>query len=664
MRSVQASLAALAGLALVLAPGAASAAAPILLSGPVTDQVGAVSGDEDAILQAIDDLENDTGIGLYVAYVDDFSGSSPQAWADATAVDSGLGTDDLLLAVATDERQYTWSVASGFPLSDGQLNQVAADRIAPELADGNWAGAAVGAAEGYRDAYNGTGSSSSSGGGSSFAWILILLLVAAAAIGLYFWFKKRRRGAEAGAPSAAKQQKMSTEQLNAEANRLLVETDDAIRTSEQELGFAEAEFGAEHTAAFTAALAAAKTGLSESFKIRQELDDDVPETEPRRRQMLSAIVDRLVKADKELDAKAEDFDKLRNLGQRAPEAIAALKERGEALPPKIAEARTALASLQERYPASASATVRDFPDTAEDRLRFAQTSLSGADAAVTADDRGRAAVLLRAAEEATGQAEQAVDAVGRRSKEIDAAAAQLGAVLDEAAANAAEARQVAAGAPNGRATADKAARLDAVLAEVRAAQAKGPVDPLDATANVERAAAELDRELQALQGAVANAQRARAQLDQVLLSARSTTAAVEDYVNTNRGAVGPEARTRLNEAKLQLSQAEALKDTDPAQALSLAQRADQLANAAASAAQQDVQGYLAPSNPNKGASPMGGSAGAMLGGILLGGMLGGGGGSNRSSHGGFAGGGRRRSAGPGSFGGSATRGRRGGGGRF
>ncbi|MCD0444712.1 TPM domain-containing protein [Glycomyces sp. A-F 0318] len=654
------SLAVLAAAALALVPGPASAAAPLLLSGPVTDRAGAVGDREDDVLAAIGDLEEDTGMGLYVAYIDDFGGYDPQDWADTTAVDSDLGTDDLLLAVAIDERRYTWSVAAGFPLTDSQLNRVAADRIAPELADGNWVEAAIGAAEGYRAAYRGEGAS----GGSSFVWILVLLLAAAAAIGLYLWFRNRRRGGGAAAPvpSPAKRQKMTTERLNAEANRLLVETDDAIRTSEQELGFAEAEFGAEHTAAFTAALAAARTGLTESFKIRQELDDDVPETEPQRRQMLSAIVDRLVEANRELDAKADDFDRLRDLGRRAPEAVAALKERGGALPPRIAEARAALTSLQDRYAESASATVRDFPDTAEDRLRFAQTSLNGADQAVAADDRGRAALLLRAAEEATAQAEQAVDAVARRSGELDAAAAQLGAVLDEAEANAGEAGRAAAGAPDGEAVAAQAAHLEAVVAEVRAAE--GPVDPLAATARVERAAAELDRGLEALRGAVAGARRARAQLDQVLLSARSTTAAVEDYVNTNRGAVGPEARTRLNEARIQLDRALALQEDDPARALPLAQRADELANAAAAAAQQDVQGYLAPTYTGGGGSPLGGSAGAMLGGILLGGMFGGGGGGGAYRPGGFAGGGRRRSAGPGSFGGSATRGRRGGGGRF
>ncbi|THV29131.1 TPM domain-containing protein [Glycomyces paridis] len=658
MRSIQAALAALAGLALLSFATPAAATAPIVLTGEVTDQVGAVTGQEDQIEDAIADLKADTGIGLFVAYIEDFGGYRPQEWADTTAVDSGLGTDDLLLVIATGERRYTWSVAAGFPLTDSQLNEVASGRIAPELADEDWAGAAIGAAEGYKAAATG---GSASGSSSAIVWVLVLLALAAVVILVVVW--RRRRTAKAvGAPSAAKQRKLSTEELNTEANRLLVETDDAIRTSEQELGFAEAEFGADQTAAFAAALAAARAGLGDSFKLRQELDDDVPETEPQRREMLAAVIDKLVKANKGLDDKAAGFERLRDLGRRAPEAAAAVRERGAALAPKLVAAREAIGALQGRYAASAVATVRDFPATAEDRLRFAGERLAEAEGAVAAEERGRAAVQVRAAEEATAQAEQAVDAVLRRSEELDAAAARLPALLDESDADAAEAERLAAGARTGPETAAKAARLREVAAEIRAAE--GPVDPLESVAALERASAELDRELAALRDAVQNAQRAHEQLDRVLMSAQSTTAAVEDYVNTNRGAVGPQARTRLNEAKQELSQALALREADPVQALERGHRADELANAASAAAQRDVQGYLAPSNPNKGGPAGGSNAGAILGGILLGGMLGGGGRSSGGFGGGYSGGSGRRRGGAGSFGGGATRGRRGGGGRF
>lgn len=659
--------AALAAAALLGPAAAAQAAPPIVLSGAITDQVDALGDRTADVEDAIDDLESSTGIGMYVAYIDSFDSYSPQTWADTTAVDSGLGSDDILLAVATGDRRYTWSVDSAFPLSDAQLNEVASSLIAPALQDEDWARAAVDAAAGYQAAADGddVSSAGSASGANVLGIVLCLLVVAAIVIAAVVWMRRRRKGAPAAAKGGKPVDQRTTEDLNSEANRLLVETDDAIRTSEQELGFAVAEFGDEATGGFTQTLAGAKEQLSESFRIRQLLDDDKPETEDERRRMLADIIDRLTKANGDLDAVAGDFDALRDLGRRAPEAIAALKERAARI--DLDAARTALAAMGTAYPATAAATVREFPDNAADRLRFAQEQLADAEAAVAADDGGKAAVLVRAAEEAVGQAEQMAQAVVRRGTELDTAASQLPGVLAEAEQDAADAERLA-GTEGGQAVAAKAANLKAVIAEVKAQT--GPVDPLAATGRVEQASLDLENEVRALQGAVQNAQKARAQLQQMLLSAQSTAAAVEDYVTTNRGAVGPEARTRLNEAKQQLAQARALADTDPVQALALAQRADQLANAAAQLARQDVEGYLAPSNPNKGSNPMGGNAGAMLGGILLGQILGGGGGRGGGfggggfSGGGFGGGGGGHRRGPGSFGGSGTRGRRGGGGRF
>jgi hypothetical protein len=652
--------------AVLLLPAAAQAVAPILLSGTVTDQVDALGDRSGEVQSAVDDLRSSTGIGLYVAYIESFDSYDPQTWADTSAVDSGLGTQDILLVIATGDRRYTWSVDSGFPLTDTQLNEVASSLIAPQLQDENWAQAAIDAAAGYEAAYNGD-SVSGAGSGSGTNWlgiVLCLLVVAALVIAAVVWMRRRRKNAPvAGGRGGPPVDQRSTEDLNSEANRLLVETDDALRTSEQELGFAVAEFGDEATGKFTATLQTAKEQLSQSFRTRQLLDDDKPETEDERRRMLADIIDRLTKANDDLDAVADDFDALRDLGKRAPEAIAALKQRAAKV--DLDAARTALAAMGTAYPATATATVQEFPDNAADRLRFAEEQLAAADQAVAADDGGKAAVLLRAAEEAVGQAEQMSSAVVRRGSELDKAAAQLPGVLAEAEQDAADAERLAS-TQGGQAVAAKAANLRAAIADVKA---RTGGDPLAATGRVEQASLDLEQEVRALQGAVQNAQKAKAQLQQMLLSAQSTAAAVEDYVTTNRGAVGPEARTRLNEAKQQLAQARALADTDPVQALALAQRADQLANAASQLAQQDVQGYLAPSNPNKGSmGGGGGNAGAMLGGILLGQILGGGGSrgpgglGGYGGGGGFGGGGGRR--GPGSFGGSGTRGRRGGGGRF
>ena len=63
------------------------------------------------------------------------------------------------------------------------------------------------------------------------------------------------------------------------------------------------------------------------------------------------------------------------------------------------------------------------------------------------------------------------------------------------------------------------------------------------------------------------ARRAAEQLDQALLTARSTIAAAADFIGTRRGAVGPEARTRLAEAQRHLDAAEGMARSDPSAAL-------------------------------------------------------------------------------------------------
>lgn len=651
--SVRYAAAVLAALWFALAGSAAYAVAPLELdSGAVTDQVGAIADRGAEVDAAIDELRSEAAIGLYVAYVDSFSGYDPQDWANQTAMRSDLGTNDILLAVATGDRRFSWSVESAFPLSDEQLNEVATTAIEPALADDDWAGAAIAAADGYRE--QATGESGGAG------WIILLVVVAAIALIVFLVWRRRRR-AKPGAPSGGPVPQMSTEDLDREASRLLVEGDDAVRTSDQDLGFAVAEFGQESTAKFAAALDTAKSELAEAFRLRQTLDDEVPDTEEQRRAVLTEIVDRLTKADKELDGAAAEFEELRDLGRRAPEAIEKLTADAAALAGRTDPAKETLAALAAAYPASAFATVAANAADAEDRLAFADRSLAEAREALTAGENGRAAVGVRAAEGGLAQAKQLLDAVTGRQSELAEAERNLPGLVASLGQDIAEAERKGDGSLSWERLRRAAAEARAVTASVEATRAAGPVDPLDAVRRLEQAQAAIGGELRAVRDEQEQRESAKAQLAHTIANAAATAAAVEDYINTNRGGVGTEARTRLNEANQQLDAARALDPSDPVQALARAQRADQLAAAASRLAQQDVNAYRDPGVPGGFAGGMGGgNAGAMLGGILLGGILNGSGG--RGSGFGSPGSSRRHGPSPGSFGGAGTR--RGGGGRF
>lgn len=108
---------------------------PVTLSrdGQITDKVGALGDRRDQVRSALDRLYADRRVQLFVVYVRDFSGRSAQSWADATADRNGLGRDDVLLAVATHDRQYAYTVEQGSRLTDSQLQDVASTAIEPAL---------------------------------------------------------------------------------------------------------------------------------------------------------------------------------------------------------------------------------------------------------------------------------------------------------------------------------------------------------------------------------------------------------------------------------------------------------------------------------------------------------------------------------------------------
>ncbi|MEV8637271.1 TPM domain-containing protein [Streptosporangium sp. NPDC051023] len=122
---------------------------PVPVSRPVTDAAGVLGGRRGQVDRAVARLRAVHGVRLYVVYVKDFSGLSAQEWASQAALRSHLGRLDLLLAFSVGERRYAVSADSRFPLSSGELDAVAATVIEPALRHGDWAGAAIGAAEEY-----------------------------------------------------------------------------------------------------------------------------------------------------------------------------------------------------------------------------------------------------------------------------------------------------------------------------------------------------------------------------------------------------------------------------------------------------------------------------------------------------------------------------------
>jgi hypothetical protein len=633
------------------APAAAVAEPPVDLGGAyVLDSAGVVTGQEGDITAALDRLAADTDVQLFVVYVDSFDGVSPgQSWADATAERNGLGNNDVLMAVAVKDRNYQLSYPNQFELNETQTRQIESELIEPRLTKDDWAGAAIAAADGLREKITAPG----------FPWGWVVFgLVVIVALALFIRVRVRK-----GRVVAA--QNLSQKELDQRAGILLVQLDDEIKTSEQELGFAVAQFGDEAAKPFVTALAAAKEKARAAFELRQKLDDAFPESADERRAMTLKIVELAEAADTELDAQADAFDELRALEKTAPEQLVTVRADAERASARLADATRSLAALEQEYSAAAVAPVAGNPKQASDLLAFAATSASEAETALASGQAGRAAVAVRAAQAAVGQVTQLLDAIDRVGTGLGEARATLGAVVSDTEQDLAAARALPQGDP----------QLGSAIAAAQSAltAAAAGDNPVASLTSLQQANGQLDAVLASVREEQEKVRRASAALDQAIVSARAEISAAHDFITTRRGGIGDSARTRLSEAMRHLDGAVAVAASDPVTALTEARAAANLAQNALASAQGDVEQYAIPGLGGLGGGYGRGNIGADIGGAILGGIIGGmlGGGRGGGIFGGGGGGGGIFGGGGGfsggGFGGGSrgvSGGRRSSGGRF
>lgn len=653
--------------------GAALATPPVTLGSSaeyVLDESGVLSSAQRSEAQSrLEQLKSDTGLDLWVVYVDEFTDPANAAdWANQTADDNNLGVSQYLLAVATQGRAYYLSGDPGGPVSDEQLATIEQQQIQPALAQDDWLGAVDAAADGLTNAVGGSGAPATDSGGSGWlTWLLVIVVVGVAIALLVMFLRRRKKGAVTAGPAGPPQP--SIEELERRASSLLVETDDAIKTSTQELGFAKAQFGDAATTEFEAALATAQQRLAEAFELKQKLDDHIPDSEQDTRAWNERIIALCEASNTLLDEKAAAFDELRKLEQNAPEALARVHDAKAKAEASLDQATSRLQSLQTAYAPEALATVADNPEQARQRLAFADEQLTAAQAAIGAGDGGEAAVGIRAAEEAVGQASLLENAIDKLQSDLAEGERNATALVAELESDIAAASALP----------DTDGRIAGVIASTRQqldaarAQLSGTAKrPLAALQSLEAANTQIDTLVQGVRDAEAHAERARQMVGQVMMQAQAQVSAAEDYITARRGAVGAQARTRLAEAGASLARAQALQAGDPQQAMQQAQRADQLAGQAIQLAQNDVGAFDGGmggmfGGGQQGGQSGGGMLGAVLGGIVLNSVLSGGrspGGMGGGLGGMLGGGGPSRSSGgmrPGSFGGGGTRARRGGG---
>lgn len=410
---------------------------PLRLPSYLTDRAQALNAVQTAELQqAIDSLYSKDHERLWIVYVRNFQGLDSHSWGEQTARLSGFADRDVLLSIAVDDRAYAFTGTVPSSVSDKELDRLLTDKVEPKLRNGDWAGAGLATANGLSEAMG------ASGGLSGRTLLLLLLIVAFAALAVWLFLRVRRRRRDRAALQTARRvdptdtaalAALPLHALDTRSKETLVDTDNAIRTSAEELRLATDEFGALATTPFTAALEGAKTALAKAFSIRQQLDDDIPETPDEQRRLLVELIGTCGRADRELDAKVTEFDGMRNLLINAGDRLDALTRDLVALTTQLPGSQATLSRLTAEHPASVLAPIRDNVSMAQERISFAERTIESGRAAVAkpVGEQGAAVADIRSAESAVDAARTLLTAIDTAATDIEQARAGLPAIIAE-----------------------------------------------------------------------------------------------------------------------------------------------------------------------------------------------------------------------------------------
>lgn len=629
------------GLLLSLALASVAFAADIpRLAGPVTDDTGSLGGRIGEVEAALDDLLDDHGVQLFVLFVQTTEELNAPDFAIETATANSLGGNDALLLVAIEDRTDAIWVSEGLDeITDDEIDSIIGEVLEPRLGDGDFAGAAIETAAALGTAADtaapteppaateppeatptpGGGGSSGDGGFPLVGWLLVVAGVVVIAVVGFRWLGSRlteRREAE--------ERDRRTGKLAREANALLVQTDERVRTAHQEIDFVEAAYGANETKSLRAAVAEAQAGLNGAFEVRQRLDDSEPEDPPTREAMLMDIVERCRAAQAALDREAKRIQELRDLERDAPTVLNEIVPKIEAVEARLPAAEAAMAELSGSAPAAVMPVRGNLAEAAKG-LSGARAAVEAGVAALGRNDRRKAAQQARTAIVGVDGATVLIDAIDKLAAGVRDATARLPQELEAARAGLAEARAARSSTGAGA----EADRLEAAEASIRAAQAaERGGDPLAAMKAATDAHRTADEAVEAIQKAVLERSRLLSTADASLATARADIDRAAAFIATRRTGVGRAARTRLAEAERHFEAAFAVRDSDPQAAINTARRAEQLAEQAYSEAERDFTDWDA-GGPGGTGLPRGGGGsdvfGAVLGGII-GGILSGGGG--------------------------------------
>ena len=237
-------------------------------------------------------------------------------------------------------------------------------------------------------------------------------------------FRVRRR------PSAQQLQVHDAE-LAKRAGRALVAADERIRAAVDELGFAEAELGADATTQLGEALLAVRRHLRDAFRLNRLNHDAIPGSADEVRARYLRVVELCEWAEDVLDEQTSALAERMRRARRAPEIIAGVRADTELLRARIPHASETIERLAARYAREALVHVEGNVAEADQLLGFAEHSVGVAERRRSAGQREQASVALDASVESVRRAATLLDSVENFEVEALRAESALAAVVEE-----------------------------------------------------------------------------------------------------------------------------------------------------------------------------------------------------------------------------------------
>ncbi|MFT4136023.1 hypothetical protein [Microbacterium sp.] len=410
-------------------------------------------------------------------------------------------------------------------------------------------------------------------------------------------------------------------ELGRRADSALVAADERIRTTADELLYAELELGRDATRELREALDAVRHHLGEAFQLNQLNHDEIPDTRDELRTRNARIIQLCEWAESLLDDRTAALAEPIARARRAPEIVAGIRADVDRLTGRLPHAKDTLDRLRARYGTETLRRIAENPREAGQLLEFAA---HGADVSMRrreAGQREQANLALETAIEAVRRAGVLLEAVDTFEIEALRAESTLDAVIDDSRDDLIVAREFAHVPAVGAAMVALEKALAALPADRTAS------DPFGDLTRLREANAALDAAVATARERAARPVPPESHVRHAIDDADRQLGVARSVIAGHRGWIGADARTRLAEAerlRLELP-AGAIAEDDRERVFADARRCGMLAAEALQLAQRDIDSGR-PQDPGgwgQGGWGQGGRGRGGGGGDLVGGILGG-----------------------------------------